>query len=104
MRKSTMFGTVRGGRQLAPPLATILGAVSLTLASLGTVTPVRAEIWCLRDFNGGQPVCVFPSARQCVAGVGAFGGVCERQSAVRSAVPKRRDRHPARSGPGAALS
>jgi hypothetical protein len=98
MRKSTMLEAVRGNNRLAPPLAAVLGAVSLALARLGTVTPALAEIWCLRDFNGGQPVCVFPSARQCVAGVGAFGGVCERQSAVPSVMPKRRDRRQTGAG------
>jgi hypothetical protein len=74
------------------PLAALCGAAGmaiaglaiagLAIAGLATASPAQAETWCLRDFSGDAPICVFPSARQCVAGVGAFGGVCERQSDV----------------------
>jgi len=107
MRKRTMRKPAMPTPQMRRPTAlrpvAVLGAFSLMLASLtlaslailAGATPARAETWCLRDFSGGAPLCVFPSARQCVAGSGAFGGVCERQSDVERAAA------PYGKGPGA---
>ena len=39
----------------------------------------NAEIWCRRDFDRDNPICVFSSVRDCVRAVGALGGICERE-------------------------
>lgn len=48
----------------------------------------RAEMWCRRDFDRDNPICVFSSAQDCVRSAGAMGGICERQQLGRAATVK----------------
>ena len=49
----------------------------------------RAEMWCRRDFDRDNPVCVFASAQDCVRAADIAGGVCERERIGRAAKPCR---------------
>ena len=90
-RREAVHGTAVFGRTAVAGILGVLGILGLAVASLATTGPARAETWCLRDTSGGKPVCVFPSARHCVAGAGPFGGICERQSAAERVAPPRRE-------------
>ncbi len=48
----------------------------------------HAEMWCRRDFDRDNPICVFSSARDCVRAVGAMGGICEREPLGRASAAK----------------
>lgn len=48
----------------------------------------QAEMWCRRDFDRNNPVCVFSSARDCVRAAGIMGGVCEREPLGRASAAK----------------
>lgn len=48
----------------------------------------HAEMWCRRDFDRNNPVCVFSSARDCVRAAGVMGGVCEREQLGRAVAVK----------------
>src|SRR5262245_6010421 len=55
---------------------------SLVIISLMTASTARAELWCVRDFNSPQRVCVFPSGHDCFRAVRLTGGICERETAT----------------------
>ncbi len=65
--------------------ALFLGAGIAMLLPSGSA---RAEMWCRRDFDRNNPVCVFGSARDCVRAAGVMGGVCEREQLGRAAAAK----------------
>ncbi len=48
--------------------------------------PAHAEMWCRRDADRNNPICVFSSAQDCVRAVGAMGGICEREQLGRADV------------------
>lgn len=48
------------------------------IAMLPPSGSAHAGMWCRRDFDRNNPVCVFSSARDCVRAAGVMGGVCER--------------------------
>lgn len=54
----------------------LLAAGAVLLMSSGGA---QAEMWCRRDFDRNNPVCVFSSARDCVRAAAVMGGVCERE-------------------------
>ena len=74
--------------------------------AIGIIAPLllsgsaSAEIWCRRDFDRNNPVCVFSSAQDCVRAAGAMGGVCEREqlAPARTAKPCKPSRE-ARAAP-----
>ncbi len=51
-----------------------VGTILLTLPG-----SAGAEMWCRRDVDRNNPICVFSSAQDCVRAVGAMGGICERE-------------------------
>jgi hypothetical protein len=48
----------------------------------------HAEMWCRRDLDRNNPVCVFSSARDCVRAAGIMGGICEREQLGRASAAK----------------
>jgi hypothetical protein len=48
----------------------------------------HAEMWCRRDFDRNNPICVFSSARDCVRAAGVMGGICEREQLGRASAAK----------------
>ncbi len=48
-------------------------------AVLAAPGEARAGMWCIRDFGGDRPVCVFPTARDCTLAAVIRGGICERE-------------------------
>ena len=60
-----------------------LAAAAIVLMPAGGA---HAEMWCRRDFDRNNPICVFGSAQDCVRTVGAMGGICEREQLGRADV------------------
>ncbi len=54
-------------------------------ALLLSVSAAGADIWCRRDLDRDNPVCMFKDARDCISAVVIMGGVCERQKLGNSA-------------------
>ncbi len=54
-------------------------ALAPAAAVLAMPTDARAEMWCIRDFGSDRPVCVFPTARDCMSAAVIGGGICERE-------------------------
>ncbi|MEH2511326.1 hypothetical protein V1291_002680 [Nitrobacteraceae bacterium AZCC 1564] len=89
------------GRKLFRRICPLLAAGTVVLFS---VSGTNAEIWCRRDFDRDNPICVFKDARDCLSAAVIMGGICERQklgnsaakfcdpSRLRSAKARRADR------------
>ncbi|CAN5239557.1 hypothetical protein BH10PSE10_BH10PSE10_09320 [soil metagenome] len=60
-----------------------IGAFSLMLPGSAS-----AEMWCRRDSDRNNPICVFSNAQDCVRAVGAMGGICERERLGPASVSK----------------
>ncbi|MDO8978529.1 MAG: hypothetical protein Q7V17_04775 [Afipia sp.] len=71
------------GRSLLKGLLLAVGIVMLMPSG-----SAQAEMWCRRDFDRNNPVCVFSSARDCVRAAGIMGGVCEREPLGRASAAK----------------
>lgn len=54
-------------------------AFAVGTALLLPVSGANADIWCRRDLDRDNPVCMFKDARDCIAAAVIAGGVCERQ-------------------------
>jgi hypothetical protein len=67
------------GRSLLKGLFLAIGVVLLVPSG-----SAQAEMWCRRDFDRDNPICVFSSAQDCVRAVGAMGGICEREQLGRA--------------------
>ncbi len=78
------------GRKLFRGSWAVFAAGTVVLLS---VSGASADIWCRRDLDRDNPVCMFKDARDCIAAAVIVGGVCERQklgnSAVKSCDPSR---------------
>jgi hypothetical protein len=44
-----------------------------------SVSGASADIWCRRDFDRDNAVCMFKDARDCLSAAVIVGGVCERE-------------------------
>ena len=56
-------------------LAVFAAGTALLLSFSGA----GADIWCRRDFDRDNPVCMFKDARDCLSAAVIMGGVCERE-------------------------
>ena len=50
-----------------------------------SVSEANADIWCRRDFDRDNPICMFKDARDCLSAAVIMGGVCEREKPGSSA-------------------
>lgn len=71
---------------------------------LFSVSEGNADIWCRRDFDRDNSICMFKDARDCLSAAVIMGGICEREklgsSAAKSCVSSRaRSAKARRSGP-----
>ncbi|MBV5271533.1 MAG: hypothetical protein JZU55_18550 [Afipia sp.] len=62
--------------------------LAVGVALLMSSGSAHAEIWCRRDVDRDNPICVFSSARDCVRAAGVMGGICEREPLGRTSVAK----------------
>lgn len=44
-----------------------------------SVSGASAEIWCRRDLDSDNSVCMFKDARDCLSAAIIMGGICERE-------------------------
>jgi len=72
---------MNGMRGLSLPKGLFLAVGVILLMPSGSA---QAEMWCRRDFDRNNPICVFSSAQDCVRAVGAMGGICEREQLGRT--------------------
>jgi hypothetical protein len=64
------------GRRLLRGIWAVFAAGTALLLS---ISGASADIWCRRDLDRDNPVCMFKDARDCLAAVVIVGGVCERE-------------------------
>ena len=70
-------------------------AAAVVVAGLaGLPGNARAEMWCMRQVDGGAKACVFSSGEDCsrTARLSAAGGICERESLPADKKPGRNQR------------
>lgn len=72
--------------RVSPLRKGLFSTVGMVLLLLST--GAHGEIWCRRDFDRNNPVCVFSSAQDCVRAAGALGGICEREQLGTGAVKR----------------
>lgn len=66
--------------------------------ALSAAQPVRAELWCIRDFGSSQRTCVFPSGQDCFRAVRVRGGIRDARPLDEPKTEGRRSRQPGLSG------
>jgi hypothetical protein len=63
----------------------IVWAAGTTL--LLSISGASAEVWCRRDLDRDNLVCMFKDARDCLSAAIIMGGVCEREK-LGNSIPK----------------